>query len=70
MKTYEIDKYSRILQDHKITCKCGHRMLIPYHVDKMICSWCGNYVYRNKRVEFKDKLSKEIRKNGGRINTK
>lgn len=70
MKTSEIDKYSRILQDHKITCKCGHRMLIPYHIDKMICSWGGNYVYRNKRVEFKDKLLKEIRKNGGRINTK
>lgn len=70
MKVSEIEKYSSILQEHKIKCKCGHRMLIPYHVDKIICSWCGNYVYKNKRVEFKDKLSREIRKNGGRINIK
>lgn len=62
MKTSEIDKYSRILQDRKITCKCGYRMLIPFHIDKMICTHCGKYVYRNKKVEFKDKLMKEMRK--------
>lgn len=63
MKISELDKYASILKDYKTICKCGHRMLIPYHIDKMICSWCGNYVYRNKRVEFKDKLKKEMKKN-------
>lgn len=63
MKISELDKYASILKDYKTTCMCGHRMLIPYHIDKMICSWYGNYVYRNKRVEFKDKLKREMKKN-------
>lgn len=63
MKVSEIEKYSDILQGLKIKCKCGYKTLIPFHVDKMICSHCGKYIYRNKKVEFKDKLMKEMRKN-------
>lgn len=31
-------------------------MKIPVWVDKQLCSWCGHYVYRNKNLEFKEKL--------------
>lgn len=63
MKVSEIEKYSDILQGLKTKCKCGYRMLIPFHVDKILCSHCGKYVYRNKKTEFKDKLIKEMKKN-------
>lgn len=46
----------------KIKCKCGHKLVIPVWVDKQVCSWCGYYVYRNKRLEFKEKLMKEMKK--------
>lgn len=48
----------------KITCKCGHRVIIPHWVKKQICDWCGNYVYRDKKLEFQEKLKKELKKNG------
>ena len=45
----------------KIKCKCGHRVVVPMWVDKKICSWCGKYVYRNKKEEFKDKVKQKIK---------
>lgn len=48
--------------NYKVKCKCGHTMVITNSVEKKICSYCGNYVYRNKKLEFKDKLIKELRK--------
>lgn len=53
----QADEYDKV----KIRCKCGHRVIVPMWVDKKICSWCGHYVYRNKQLEFKEKL-KEKRK--------
>lgn len=49
----------------KYYCKCGHSLTI-YPMEKRIkklCSWCGHYVYINKRVEFIDKLKKMLDKN-------
>ena len=34
------------------TCKnCGHKMLIG-RKEKIICSWCYHYVFKNKKEEF------------------
>ena len=60
----EFDRKSAEYDKVKIRCKCGHRVIIPVWVDKQICDWCGNYVYRNKKLEFKEKLKKELKKNG------
>ena len=45
---------------YKYYCKCGHNAYIyPFEkVNKKICSWCGNYIYVNKKEEFKDNLRK------------
>ena len=51
------DEYDKV----KIRCKCGHRVVIPVWVDKQLCKWCGYYVYRNKQLEFKEKLTKKIK---------
>lgn len=49
----EIDKY-------KYYCKCGNSAIIyPFEKrQKKLCDWCGNYIYANKREEFKDNLRK------------
>lgn len=53
------DEYNKV----KIKCKhCGHKMVIPVWVDKRPCSWCGNNVYRNKKMEFTETLKKYLKK--------
>ena len=56
------NKELRKLQDEyeklKIKCKCGHSIVIPIWMDKKLCNWCNNYVYRNKKLEFKEKIMK------------
>lgn len=48
----------------KIECKhCKRKVVVPFHLPKNICSWCGHYVYRDKKLEFKENLKKELRKN-------
>ena len=43
----------------KVKCKCGHTLLISPVNSKKLCSYCGNYVYRNEKEKFKEKM-KEI----------
>lgn len=49
------------LEKNRHYCKCGHSMIIPYWVDRQLCSFCGNYVYQNKEIEFKYKLKGMIK---------
>lgn len=52
-------------EKQKITydCKCGHRVTIPAFLNRRICSWCGNWVYKNQKDKFKENLRKEFKKN-------
>ena len=56
----KMDEYDKV----KHICSCGHRIIMPKWVDKQICGWCGNYVFKDKREEFKYRLKEEIRKGG------
>lgn len=48
----------------RIYCKCGHSMLFfPFEKEKKkLCSYCGHYVYYNKKEEFLEKLKGEIKR--------
>ena len=62
MKKY-IDKEALIqdkLKDNNIKCKCGHINTMSNREDKMICKWCGNYVFRNKQKEFEYRLKEKM----------
>ena len=59
-----VEEYKRLTQEEdkvKYKCKCGRRVIIPKWVDKQICSWCGNYVFRNKYDEFKYRVKEKIK---------
>ena len=45
-------------------CKCGHSIVFtPINkANKIPCSWCGNYIYKNDLEEFKDKIIKISKK--------
>lgn len=51
------DEYEKV----KYICKCGHRVVIPKWVDKQLCDWCGRYVFKDKRSEFKYRIKEIIK---------
>lgn len=63
-RTKDDKEYQRMadeLDKVKITCKCGRRVVVPVYLDKLVCSWCGHYVYRNKQAEFQDKMKQRLK---------
>lgn len=59
----EDDRMFEEYSKYKIKCKhCGHSTTMPIFLDKKICSWCGNYIFRTKEIEFKHKLNQAINK--------
>ena len=62
---YTNEEYQRITNEYskiKFKCShCGHKVVIPAWVDKQLCRWCGNFVYRNKQMEFKENIKKLIK---------
>lgn len=64
---YSVDKKSfNVYMNDAIKCpKCGHGVHF-FRVEKTVCKWCGNYVFKDKKSEFeykfkakKNKLKKE-----------
>lgn len=60
--TFEEDtKRFNALAKQRIHCKhCGHSITFykGSYKDKIICSYCGRYIYKNGLIEFKEKLKK------------
>lgn len=54
-------KLDEELAKHKVKCKCGHTAII-LDVDKIICSHCGHYIYKNKKLEFRERMKKCLNK--------
>lgn len=54
----QADYYSKITKK----CKCGHSVVMPVFVDKKICSYCGNLIFKDKKTEdlyrIREKLNK------------
>lgn len=53
-KLLTIKEFERMTKEYdkvKYACKCGHRNIIPYNKEKTICSFCGSYVFKNKKDE-------------------
>ena len=63
-KVLSINKFNKLneeLDKVKYKCKCGHRVVIPYFMDKNICSWCHRYVFKSKEDEFKFRLKEKLK---------
>ena len=56
------DKILNEKNKYKFRCKCGHYVIIyPFErYQRKLCDWCGNYIYANKKEEFKEKLMEVI----------
>lgn len=61
MSTKEWKRHTAEYDKVKYKCSCGHRVVIPYWRDKGLCSWCHNYVYKDKQTEFKERLKERLK---------
>ena len=61
--TKRFKRMTETYDEVKYICKCVHRVIIPNGVNKQICDWCNNYVFKNKKEEFKYRLKEEMRRN-------
>lgn len=49
-------------QNWVVKCKCGHTFLMMRNENKRLCSVCGKYYYKDKKLEFREKLKEELRR--------
>jgi hypothetical protein len=62
MGNYKKDKVDLDFYTKNSTkCKCGHTNFLGSR-DKVICSWCNRYVFKNKRIEFMYRVGELIKK--------
>lgn len=57
----ELAKVYDMLQDYVVKCKCSHTILMNGKADRVICRYCGNYVYKDKKTEFKYRMKGILR---------
>jgi len=63
--TYKEDsRYFSNRTDARIKCRCGNYNVIPSYVEKMICPGCGNYVFKDKKEQFKHSLKEKMKSVG------
>ena len=61
----DTEEYKRMSNEYdkiKYSCKCGHKEVIPAFVDKVVCSWCGRYVFKCQKDEFEFRMKNLIKK--------
>lgn len=61
LTTKEYNKMSDELDKVKYKCQhCGRRVVIPSFLNKILCDWCGHYVFKNKKEEFKYRMKEKM----------
>lgn len=58
------DKYHDAMQKFEYKCKrCGHTVTIIAAKEKNLCDWCGHYVFKDDKTEFKYRMKTMLRRN-------
>ena len=66
-KTYLSNDDLKKLADERAKCRllcknCGHSTNVSHKRDKIVCSYCGHYVFREEKDEFKYRMLERLRK--------
>lgn len=62
----DIDKRKPYMYDEEYTsmcsrkCKCGHTVTIYNRFKREICSYCGRYVFLDKKTEFDYRVKRKV----------
>lgn len=59
----EYNRLTEELNKVKYTCQhCGRRVVIPRFLDKVLCDWCNNYVFKSKKDEDLYRIREKMKK--------
>lgn len=58
---HQMQKKYDVFQDYMVKCSCSHTMLFTGVKDRIICSHCGNYVYKDEKTKMKYKVKELIK---------
>ena len=61
-KEEEFERKVEFDAQNTFKCKCGHSVVIYPNTTKKLCNWCKNYVFRNPRDEFKERMKESIKR--------
>ena len=57
-----IEQVMRARNKFKVPCnRCGRKAVMPVQVPRLVCKWCGYYVFSDKQEEFKYRLSGKLK---------
>lgn len=56
-------KLDKVIEHNRYYCHCGHSVTILPNESKVFCTYCGHWVFKNKKEEFMYRL-KETMKHG------
>jgi len=42
-----------VLEKCRVYCECGHSIPFRVGIDRLICNFCGHWVYRNDEIKHK-----------------
>ena len=56
------DKYIEKSVNNRVKCKCGKSIEFWTNNRKVVCQWCGNYVFKTKKDEFEYRMKERLRK--------
>lgn len=59
-KTEDMKLHQFIIDNLTYKCPCGHSVVI--YNDKVICTHCNKWVFKNKEDEFKYRINEQLRK--------
>lgn len=57
----EIERKYEDKQQYKVYCKCGHTNYIANKEGRCICSYCHNFVFKDKKTEFEYRMKQKIK---------
>lgn len=57
----QMKKKYDIFQDYMVKCKCSHTLLFTGMKDRLICSHCGNYVYKDEKAKLRYKIKEMLK---------
>lgn len=56
---YKEDRIAEEQSKYKVKCKCGTKTVMV-NVEKTICRGCGHWLYKNKKIEFIEKMKEQL----------
>ena len=57
------EKAFNLYGNNRFYCLCGHSVTMPPKETRVLCSYCGYWVYRDKKQMFKERLKVKLNEN-------